>query len=271
MGNILYRLLKSSTGLSLCDLEFTASGKTRAEMYNSTKGDLNDYDCDKCLNRGDFAVEVDGEIIIQQCDCIKIRKSLKRIADSGLQKDIDKYTFDNYIVNHQWQELVMSKVKDFLAQSKNWLYLSGCVGCGKTHLSTATAIALLNSGKAVKYMLWRDEGIALKSCVNDEIKYKSLIEPLKKAEVLYIDDFLKTPKGKAPTDADYNLAFEIINYRYNNELTTIFSSEKSIDYIVEGEPAVGSRIYEMCKKFAVNIPNNPIYNYRINGNVKERI
>ena len=69
-------------------------------------------------------------------------------------------------------------------------------------------------------MLWRDIAVKLKSVVNDFNEYERLISPLKNADVLYIDDFFKTGKDRVgntmrPTEADCNLAFEIINYRYN--------------------------------------------------------
>lgn len=58
---------------------------------------------------------------------------------------------------------------------------------------------------------------------------------LKMVYVFYIDDFIK----ETVTDADINIAFELLNARYNDhEKLTIISTEKSID------EALGSRIYE---------------------------
>ena len=47
--------------------------------------------------------------------------------------------------------------------------------------------------------------------------------------------------------------FEIINYRYINKLPIIVSSEYSIDELLNFDEAIGSRIYEMCKDYLVEI------------------
>ena len=69
-----------------------------------------------------------------------------------------------------------------------------------------------------------------------------------------------------PSPADLNLAFEIINHRYvNRELVTIFSSEKSIDEIMDLDEAVGSRIYQRTKGNYLYISPDSKKNYRMGG------
>jgi DNA replication protein DnaC len=118
----------------------------------------------------------------------------------------------------------------------------GSVGSGKTHLCTAICGALLDQGKFVRYMLWRDESVKLKAIVNDG-EYEAEIKPLKNCQVLYIDDLFK---GGA-TAADIKLAFEILNSRYNRRLTTIISCEKTPEELLAIDEALGSRIYERSK------------------------
>ena len=138
---------------------------------------------------------------------------------------------------------------------------------GKTHLCTAICREFLLSGKKVIYMLWRDEVVRLKAIVNDADEYRELIDKYKTADVLYIDDMFKT--GKAPdgsnlkiTGGDVNVAFEIINYRYNNpSLLTIISSELSEDDLLEIDEATGGRIYERSKAFTIGKSRDR--NYRI--------
>ena len=110
----------------------------------------------------------------------------------------------------------------------------------------------------------------IKSLITEGEKYEHAVFKLKTVEVLYIDDLFKTGKdlnGKIqrPTTADINLAFEIINYRYNNKnLVTIISSERNITEIMDIDEAVGGRIFELSSKknYAVNISNNMNKNYR---------
>ena len=81
--------------------------------------------------------------------------------------------------------------------------------------------------------------------------------------MLYVDDFLKTRNGALPTDGDINLAFEIINARYNNRaLRTIFSGERGLNEIMELDEAMGSRIYQRCGKYKLKIGWGEGRNYR---------
>ena len=77
---------------------------------------------------------------------------------------------------------------------------------------------------------------------------QELMEPLIGADVLYIDDFMKTAGGNSPTKADIELAFDVINARYNARATTILSTEWSIDGLLNLDEAMASRIVEMASK-----------------------
>ena len=57
--------------------------------------------------------------------------------------------------------------------------------------------------------------------------------------------------------------FEIINYRYLNYLPIIVSSEFTIDKILGFDQGVGSRIYEMCKDYIVEVEQDIRNNYRL--------
>jgi DNA replication protein DnaC len=81
--------------------------------------------------------------------------------------------------------------------------------------------------------------------------YQAKIKKLKRVPVLYIDDFFK---GGA-SDADIKLAFEILNARYNDTaLRTIISSEIDLDGLMRIDEAIGGRIYERSRGFAVMAP-----------------
>ena len=87
------------------------------------------------------------------------------------------------------------------------------------------------------------------------------IRTVKTADILYIDDFFKTRRGDFVSTADVNATFKIINYRYNEELPTIISSELSLQQIVEIDEALGSRIAEMANH-KIFIERDPQKNYR---------
>lgn len=230
----------------------------RTQWGNAVAGSLDGLDCPLCCNRG-YTVCVDekGNQVCVECACMAKRRSLKRIERSGLQGALAACTFGTFRTEEPWQAEMKRKAVEFLGDySGKWFAAMGCVGAGKSHICTAICGELLNAGKEVRYMLWRDHGGRLKAAVNNSEEYSRLVEPLKAVDVLYIDDFFKTQSGKEVTQGDVNLAFEILNYRYiNPKLVTILSSEKTIEEILDIDEAVGSRIYERCRDYYIRLVN----------------
>lgn len=247
--------------------DFAAHNQRMCDIYNQSTGTLQGYDCKKCLNRGYFAKIVDGYEVMSPCECLEFRNTLHKIQKSGLKNSIDKLTFESFTAPTDWQEYIKNRAMEFVNNHENkWFYIGGQVGCGKTHICTAIVGELFKQGKTGQYMLWRDEAVKLKASVNDSTEYQNLIKPLKTVDVLYIDDFFKTEKDKLPTQADINIAFEILNYRYSNEsLITIISSERTINELLDIDEAVGSRIYERTKDSNIIINRDRGKNYRLRG------
>lgn len=238
----------------------------RVDQYNKTKGGLEGYDCPECNNRGNFArlYEDNGyyEMVMRPCRCMKIRKSLWAIEKSGLSSVMKKLTFDSFETSTTWQEYIKNKAIAFVKDNTDkWFYIGGQVGSGKTHICTAITISLFKQGKDGLYMLWKDKTAELKGLMNTE-GYDKQISELKKAEVLYIDDFLKTPNKKPPSSADINIAFEILNYRYINKLVTVISSEWALSDVIVFDEATGSRIKELTGEYLLTISKSSKKNYR---------
>lgn len=258
--------------------------QAKCDSYNASTGNLNEedgYDCPNCKNKGYIAYvryyEQFGYYYesYANCECLKVRKMIKRLERSGLKNIIRDYTFKRYEATDEWQtklkQAAMQFVKD---EDHNWFFIGGMSGCGKTHLCTAIAGYYLKHDKEVRYMLWRDEVVSLKANVNNAEEYAHAIKELKETPVLYIDDLFKTGKDKEtgrpqmPTAADVNIAFEVINYRYNNpQLVTIISSERTIMDLVDIDEALAGRIAEKTLQFGYgfNIKHDPKKNHRLKG------
>lgn len=239
----------------------------QALTYNHDNGNLQGYDCPLCRNKGNKHLVVDGRIVSRDCVCLSIRRTIYKMERSGLGNLLKIYTFEKYEHNEVWQDRVYQRAKEFLTDTTNFFYVGGSVGSGKSHICTAVVKELLKNGTPVKYMLWNDESLELKQSLTDNEKYVSIMNELKNTQCLYIDDMFK----REPTKADLDIAFEIINYRYNKarmdkskRYVTIISSEKSIDDLVKYDEAVGSRIYEMTKpKYYLYIKPDANKNYRM--------
>lgn len=244
-----------------------------AKILNREPGKLTGYDCPKCRNRGYFWHFRDGYRFIQDCDCMEVRESLKRIQESGLQDVMERQTFASFQCPQPWQADIKRRVMRFVKdEGRDWLLLSGQPGSGKTHLCTAAAGSFLKAGMSVRYMLWVDDSTRMKACVNDE-EYFRQINPLKTCKVLYIDDFFKRKETDGKKDdfsqADIRLAFEIINHRYANRLTTIISTERTPGELFRIDEGTGSRIYERTKAYQLVINYDRDKNWRLQPHESE--
>lgn len=254
------------------------------KSYNAEIGNENaadNYNCDICKNKGMIAEVVEDEngcrVAYMQCKCRTVRNFLRKAQASGLKDVLKKYTFKTYIATEEWQKKLKSAAQRFMSDDdSNWFFIGGQSGSGKSHLCTAICTHYLKSGNEVKYMMWRDDVNYIKSIINDSEAYQQAVKKYKKVKVLYIDDLFKmgmnqTGEIPRPTAADINLAFEILNYRYNNNgLITIISSERQISDIMDIDEAIGGRIYEMTVRggYVLNVKNGVGKNYRIKNIVE---
>ncbi|WP_042263821.1 ATP-binding protein, partial [Clostridium butyricum] len=141
---------------------------------------------------------------------------------------------------------------------RNSIMFCGNPGSGKTHISLALANNFLKKGIRVVYMPYRDIVTKLKQNMIDEEYYKKTLSKYQTCEILLLDDLFK---GKV-NETDVNIMFELLNYRYLNQLPIIVSTEFNIDRLLSFDEAIGSRIYEMCKDFVVEITGTE-NNYRL--------
>ena len=130
-------------------------------------------------------------------------------------------------------------------------------------MGIAISQELIQKGIAVSYMPYRTAVTKLKqNIVNDEATYEKELNQYRKARVLFIDDFLK---GKI-TESDINMMYEIVNYRYMNQLPMIISTEKSLKELIQFDEAIGSRIIEMSREHVVVFKDKSL-NYRLKQEV----
>ena len=247
----------------------------KVDGLNATEGNRHEedgYHCDICKNKGwivKLAELEDGSFhqVCCDCKCVEIRNSIMRMKRSGLKDIIKDYTFDKFEATEPWQKAIKEAAMEYAKNPEGWFFLGGQSGAGKTHLCTAICREFLLAGKRVRYMLWRDDIVKIKGAVTDSEEYSKVIDRFKTVDVLYIDDLFKTGKAadnsvQKPTGADINVAFEIINYRYNNpSLLTIISSELTEDDLIDIDEAIGGRIYERAKAFTIGKSRDR--NYRI--------
>ena len=214
---------------------------------------LDNVNCPKCGNTGQVPwIDENRVIHSRECECMKRRRSIRRLGDSGLKDMIQKYSFDNYETPTTEHMKIKAKAIEFVHSPIDWFFICGKPGSGKTHICTAICSWLLDADWDLRYMLWRTDAAELKAMVNERQEYKKAINRLRNAPVLYIDDLFKG----TVSEGDCNLAFTILNDRYNSSgKKTIISTERTIEEISKIDDAVAGRIAERAKSYLLKAPD----------------
>ncbi|MEG2789249.1 MAG: ATP-binding protein [Romboutsia sp.] len=208
---------------------------------------------------------IDGDIATP-CECRALREAEEILKLSGISEEFRKKTFDSFDYAYDIQTIdayrkASSYVNNFNSikgSRRNSIMFLGQVGSGKTHLSLAISNKLIKNCVGVLYMSYRDVITRIKQNIMDGEEYERLVSRYKNAKVLLIDDLFKG----SVTKSDVNIMFEIINFRYFNNLPVIVSSEKYAQELLDIDEAVGSRLIEMSKDYIVQMKGKKL-NFRV--------
>ncbi len=200
------------------------------------------------------------------CKCRELKKHRDQWKSSGINPDMSKLTFTNFEVWNEASRRLRDTARAYYKQfdeirskRKNSILICGQVGSGKSHISIALGLNFLKKGIGVVYMPYRDVITRIKQNIRDEEYYQRELSRYQTCQLLLMDDIFK---GKI-TEFDSNIVFEILNYRYLNHLPIIVSSEFTVEKLLRFDEGLGSRIYEMCKDFIVEIKDDVANNFRM--------
>ena len=200
-----------------------------------------------------MTVEENGALRFQRCKCQSIRDAMGAMDRSGIPPDaLAACTWENWKTPETWQRRALDMAQDYVQQiaagDSSWFIICGTPGCGKTTLCTTIFRAIVEDGKPGLYVSWREFARRAKAVGNDRDDFREETEPLKNTPLLDLDDFWK---GEI-RPADVHLAFELINARYISKKPTILSSENTLEAILRGDEAIGSRLFEMAGGYYVD-------------------
>lgn len=253
-------------GIEPIEIDEKTDCENRVKEINEIKGDLKDYDCPICKNKGIVAKAkfepMYGYHVVETsiCECMKKRQMLRKAKNSGLGDYLTK-RFDDYIAVEDWQKSIKAKAIEYCKNSDDkWFIMCGQSGSGKTIICCIISNYLLHQGKNVLYITWTDFISKLKRDMmgDNSNNVSDYLEDIKTIEVLYIDELLKKFN-----ETDLKYIIEIINYRYTNNLKTIISSERMIDELIDIDEATFGRVIEKSDQYIINIPKDKKKNYRL--------
>lgn len=244
--------------------------------YNSTIYNDGVYNCKICGNKGTVAcLDENNNIIMKTCKCFNTRRNRDKLKQLGLLDFIDlSYSSQSDKIQDYWLEKTKRITKKYLTDliendKKYWLYIGGKTGSGKTSrcVFALARIMKANPDFTVEYFNWDTSYKELAFSKDKE----NLIDDLKNADVLYIDDFLRLQQPIELSKMERELAKMIIDYRYINKKITLISGELYLMEVQNLDEAIGSRIYQMTNqgKYMINIDRIKDRNLRLRRDLSD--
>lgn len=256
--------MTAQTSAPHSDRDLPALLQELCDLHNAMEGKPGGYDCPVCRNKG-VVYKLDGlREVAQMCKCVPVRESIRRMKRSGLYDKLQSKTFDAFRTDEAWQQALLDAAKQFAeTHDRPGFFIGGQPGCGKTHLCTAICASLLRQGFDVQYFVWETyvKDILSRSGNSDRDERERLLHPLYRADAVYLDDFLRKEN---PTQAERSVAFDVVNRRYADGRITVVSSENVMARLMATDPAIASRIKEMCgDAYCLNVAADSGKNYRM--------
>ncbi len=223
-------------------------------MVGVTVEDAAPSPCPSCDGSGFIKTFHEGRSDIRICpDCQRRREAAARMERSGISKEnYERYTLETFKTDTEEAARMKAAAKHWLLHADGAsIGYFGRPGTGKTHICIAICQA---SGRPHDYWQYRTQMQKLKNAAYRlPALYDELISAATTSPLLYIDDLCKgAMAGGSLSQQDAQILFEIVNARYQLSLQTIFSSEYSLESLIEADEGIGSRIAEMVGKYAIS-------------------
>ena len=231
--------------------------------------------CLLCGDTGWKSVQVGTDKRVTRCECASSSRTQYLIEKAHFPPRYKDCGLANYETEGAQRGVAAAKIaaEQFVVNyplDKTGLLLIGPSGAGKTHLAAAILKQLIiTKGIACLFCDYRELLKEIQNSYNPSVQVTELdlLRPVFQAEVLVLDDL----GAVKPTEWVWDMVSVILNTRYNENLTTIITSN-----FMDG-PAAGvsgpraaareetlgdrigermrSRLFEMCRVVNVNAPD----------------
>ena len=207
---------------------------------------------------------------ICQCDAEKLRKEEQERRDAERQREIkklqrnsllgDRYKDASFETTHTGDnssfDTAFKRCKNYCEVSSKVLengygiYLWGNSGTGKTHLTACMVNELIKQHRPTLFTNFFEISQIIRGTFNSSTESEiNMVEKISNIDFLFIDD-LGTEKVTKNGEDNWlqEKIFEILNKRYNNKKPTVFTSNYSLEELVNARGLMDKtvdRILEM--------------------------
>lgn len=188
----------------------------------------------------------------------KVHSKLYRYSNLDSLRD---FTFDTFkphglagtLTDPQILSLqtAFNSCKEFAGKLDGWLLLMGKYGCGKTHLAAAIANQAVSLGVPTLFLTVPDLLDWMRFAYGDkETTFEERFEEIRQIALLVLDDF----GTENATPWAQEKLFQILNYRYQNRLAVVITTNQTMDAI---EERIQSRLQDptLVQRIYINAPD----------------
>lgn len=214
------------------------------------------YRCPLCKDRG---IVYDGEVA-RPCSCMKQKKLENRFRHARIARSLMQCRFEEFNINYYDAPVHRENAQRALAAAEAFvesvltnpyglgLLFTGPVGSGKTFLAAAIANALTEKDREVLFLVVPDLLDELRGTYDGrgETTELDLLDTARSIPVLILDDL----GAHNYTEWVRNRIYTIVNYRLNEQLPTVITTNLSLQEMEEylGERTT-SRLVQMSRIF----------------------
>ena len=185
-----------------------------------------------------LTLKYDGEVYNEVTYCpyylakLKKDKHLKSFVRSDIPEEYYGLNLKNIdILDDNIRKLSIKCISILNKTNKKGLYIYGDLGVGKTYMCIALANSLVLNGDKVAFLKTNFFVNEMRKLIaSNSEEYENIINDIKKVDYLFLDDIGSESVSAYSRD---DLLFNILDYRMEHKLTTIFTSNLSKDSLLK--------------------------------------